>query len=175
MISDKFFYRGNVENKNDLEESDIFENFKSKKLKLYLALFMACLGAISNFSAVKYQIMQSRFDMLGFKYLELYAFGVTICLDLSIIIFYLMRAKKLVRICSFSAISISLYANILLHLQTAGGTSFFRFFFSLFDPSIAFNFFVSIIVATLPLIILTQVMDLLMKEIDGESGVEGIK
>jgi hypothetical protein len=175
MISDKFFYRG-TEVKNDAEESDIFETFKSKKLKLYIALFMACLGAISNFSAVKYQIMQSRFDMLGFKYLELYAFGVTICLDLSIIIFYLMRANKLVKICSTSAITISLYANILLHLQTAGGTSFFRFFFSLFDPSIAFNFFVSIIVATLPLIILTQVMSLLMSEIDGESsGVDRVE
>ena len=171
MFRDDFFFRAKDLGKSEV---DIFETFKSKKLKLYLALFMACLGAVSNYSAVKYQIMQSRFDMLGFRYLELYAFGVTICLDLSIIIFYLMRATKLVRICSASAITISLYANILLHLQTAGGTSFFKFFFYLFDPGIAFNFFVSIIVATLPLIILTQVMSLLMSEIDEEAKVEKI-
>lgn len=173
MIKESFFFSKGKEYKS--REIDFFETFRSKKLKLYLAFFMACLGAVSNYSAVKYQIMQSRFDMLGFKYLELYAFGVTICLDLSIIIFYLMSAKKLVRICSFSAISISLYANILLHLQTAGGTSVFKFIFYLFDPSVAFNFFVSVIVATLPLLILTQLMALLMKEIEEESTVEKVQ
>lgn len=173
MIKESFFFSREKELQSN--EIDFFEAFRSKKLKLYLAFFMACLGAISNYSAVKYQIMQSRFDMLGFKYLELYAFGVTICLDLSIIMFYLMQAKKLVKICSSSAIFISLYANLLLHLQTAGGTSFFKFVIYLFDLSIAFNFFVSVIVAVLPLIILTQLMSLLMKEIEEESKVEKIQ
>jgi len=149
-------------------EKDFFDFFESKKLKLGLAATSATIGVISNYHAVKYQIEQSRFDMVGSKYSNIYAMGFTGFLDLMIILSYLMKDKKLINLSVGSSLIISVYANLMLHLQTAGGSSFKKLFSDLFDPNTLFSFIVSITMAVLPILIVKHCMKSLMDQLAEE-------
>lgn len=155
-------------------EIDFFDSFESKKLKLGLAVSSATIGVISNYHAVKYQIEHSRFDMVGSNYSNFYAIGFTGFLDLMIILSYLMKDKKLINISVISSLIISIYANLMLHLQTAGGSSFKKLFLEFLDPNVLFSFIVSLTMAILPILIVKHCMKALMIQIKQEKG-EGIE
>lgn len=153
---------------NKIQEINFFDSFESKNLKLGLAVASGTIGVISNYHAVNYQIQQSRFDMVGSKYSDLYAIGFTGFLDLMIILSYLMKDKKLINLSVISSLIISIYANLMLHLQTAGGSSFKKLFSDLFDPNTLFSFIVSITMAVLPILIVKHCMKALMIQIKEE-------
>ena len=149
---------------------DFFNSFEIKELKFGLAIASATIGVISNYHAVKYQIEHSRFDMVGSQYSDLYAIGFTGFLDLMIILSYLMKDKKLINISVISSLIISIYANLMLHLQTAGGSSFKKLFNEFFDPNTLFSFIVSLTMAILPILIVKHCMKALMIQIKEEKG-----
>lgn len=149
---------------------DFFNSFESKELKFGLAIASGTIGVISNYHAVKYQIEHSRFDMVGSQYSDLYAIGFTGFLDLMIILSFLMKDKKLINLSVISSLIISIYANLMLHLQTAGGSSFKKLFTDFFDPNVLFSFIVSLTMAILPILIVKHCMKALMIQIEEEKG-----
>lgn len=157
---------------SELEKTsmDFFNSFESKELKFGLALASGTIGVISNYHAVKYQIEHSRFDMVGSRYSDLYAIGFTGFLDLMIILSFLMKDKKLINLSVISSLIISIYANLMLHLQTAGGSSFKKLFTDFFDPNTLFSFIVSLTMAILPILIVKHCMKALMIQISEEKG-----
>ena len=46
-------------------KSKFFEFFKTKRLKLSLVIFFGTIGVVSNYSALKYFLAQTRMDFLG--------------------------------------------------------------------------------------------------------------
>ena len=140
---------------------DFFEFFNKKSLKLILAIISGIVGVISNYYAVRHQITQTRFDMLGYvNVADFYALGVTAFLDLAIILFHLMRIPLLTWISTSSAILISLYANMNLIIQ---GHSLKKITIAgIIDLSYGGFIIVSLTMAILPIIILTYLMNLVM-------------
>ena len=151
-----------------IRESEFFGFFESKKLKLGIAVTSGVVGTISNYHAVRHQISESRFDMIGSSYADIYAIGLTAFLDMMIIVFYLMRDRKLINISSFSTITISVYSNLMLSLHAAGGSNFKTLLLSFLDPGLFFKLFVSLTMATLPIIVLKHCMELLVKQLENE-------
>jgi hypothetical protein len=158
-----------VSDSDKITEEDFLKFFESKKLKLGLSVTAGLIGSISNYHAITYQIEQSRFDMIGSKYINHYAIGLTAMLDLMIIIFYLMKDKKLINFSIACSILISIYTNIMIHLQTAGGSTFKKLFSSFIDPSFLISFMVSITVAIVPIYILQRCMSSLMEQLDSNN------
>ena len=153
-------------------ENSFYDFFKSKKMKLYVAVISATIGVISNYSAIKYQLSQSRFDMIYFpNLLDFYAVGITIMLDTAIILFSLMRINLLTWCSTIVALIISIYANIQLMFQVAGGNTFKGTNKMFSDPSFFLAFLVNMSLAVLPIIILKHLMLLLIRQIDNESYV----
>lgn len=147
--------------------------FKSKKMKLYVAIISATIGIISNYSAIKYQLSQSRFDMIYFPHLlDFYAVGITIMLDTAIILFSLMRINLLTWCSTIVALIISIYANVQMMFQVAGGNTFKGTNKLFNDPSFLLAFIVNMSLAVLPIIILKHLMLLLIKQIDEENKKE---
>lgn len=156
-----------IESKNN---QDFYKSFESKKLKLYVAIISATIGVVSNYSAIKHQLSQTRFDMLYFPgLLDFYAAGITILLDSAIILFSLMRISLLTWCSTIVALIISIYANIQLMFQVAGGNTFKNTSKLFIDPSFTFMFIVGMSLAILPIIILKYIMVLLLKQIDNEN------
>lgn len=150
-------------------EDNFYNFFESKNLKLYVAIISATIGVISNYSAIKHQLSQTRFDMLYYPgLLDFYAIGITTLLDSAIILFSLMRISLLTWCSTIVALIISIYANIQLMFQVAGGTTFKTTNKLFVDPSFTFMFIVGISLAILPIIILKNIMVLLLKQIDEE-------
>ena len=149
-------------------ESEFFNFFESKKLKFGVAITSGVVGTISNYHAVKHQISESRFDMIGSHYADIYAIGLTAFLDMMIIVFYLMRDKKLINISTFSTFTISVYANLMLSLHSAGGSTFKNLLLSFLDPGQFFHLFVSLTMATLPIFVLKHCMGLLVQQLESE-------
>jgi hypothetical protein len=152
----------------EVSSRDFFNSFESKQLKFGLAIASGTIGVISNYHAVKYQIEHSRFDMVGSNYSDIYAIGFTGFLDLMIILSYLMKDKKLINISVISSLIISIYANLMLHLQTAGGSTFKKLFLDFLDPNVLFSFIVSITMAILPILIVKHCMKALMAQLAEE-------
>jgi len=152
----------------EVSSRDFFNSFESKQLKFGLAIASGTIGVISNYHAVKYQIEHSRFDMVGSNYSDIYAIGFTGFLDLMIILSYLMKDKKLINISVISSLIISIYANLMLHLQTAGGSTFKKLFLEFLDPNVLFSFIVSITMAILPILVVKHCMKALMAQLAEE-------
>jgi hypothetical protein len=152
----------------EVSSRDFFNSFESKQLKFGLAIASGTIGVISNYHAVKYQIEHSRFDMVGSNYSDIYAIGFTGFLDLMIILSYLMKDKKLINISVISSLIISIYANLMLHLQTAGGSTFKKLFLEFLDPNVLFSFIVSITMAILPILIVKHCMKALIAQLTEE-------
>ena len=151
-------------------ENSFYNFFKGKKIKLYVSLISATIGVISNYSAIKYQLSQSRFDMIYFpNLLDFYAVGITIMLDTAIILFSLMRINLLTWCSTVVALIISIYANVQLMFQVAGGNTFKGTNKMFSDPSFLLAFIVNMSLAILPIIILKYLMLLLIRQLDEES------
>ena len=171
-VETPWFEKRTLKENQKFKEEDFFKFFETKKLKLGLALTSGTVGVLSNYHAVKYQIEQSRFDMIGSQYANYYAIGVTAFLDLMIIVFYLMRDKKLINISVFTSVLISVYANMMLHLQSAGGGSLKVFVFSLLEPGFLIGVIVSLTMALFPILILKHCMEILVKQLEKEKDIE---
>ena len=145
---------------------EFFRFFERKSLKLSLAIAAGTVGVIGNYFAVRHQIERTRFDMAGSDMAELYAFGLTALLELAIVVFHLMRIKMLVRGTTAAAIIISIYANVALMIDGAGMATHSREMYSVahFGGSMV----VSVLMAGLPIAILTYLMHLVMIQYDVE-------
>lgn len=160
-----------VNNESPITEDSIFEFFNRKSLKLIVALISGLVGIISNYYAIKYQISQTRLDFLNHGIMsEIYAVGVTLFLDLAIILFHLMRIPVLVWVSSVSAICISLYANLNIIVQNRSLRSLLVM--GSLDLSYGGLLLVSLTMAILPIIILTYIMHLAVKQYEQEKSLK---
>lgn len=146
---------------------EFFRFFSMKRLKLGVAFLSGAVGVLGNFYAVRHQITQTRFDMTGNQDMaDLYAFGLTVLLDLMIVFFHLMRIPVLTIASTVVAVVVSLYANISLIVQghdiatikAVGGA----------DVSYSGSIVVGIMISTLPVFILTYLMHLVMAQFETE-------
>jgi hypothetical protein len=162
-----------MENTNtNIIENNFYNFFESKKLKLWIAIIISTIGIVSNYSAIKYQLSHTRFDLIYYpNLLDFYAIGITILLDSSIVLFSLMRINLLTWCSTIVALIISIYANIQLMFQVAGGDTFKNTNKLFDDPSFTLTFIVSMSFAILPIIILKQLMLLLLEQVDKENGI----
>jgi hypothetical protein len=148
---------------------DFFNIFDKKYLKLGLAFFSAMVSIIGNFYAIKQQIYHMRLDMLGNDFMiSMYAIGITFMLDTMIIIFHLMKMKSLANFSTFSALSISIYANIMLAIQIPGGDKITTMLMILNDPSILITVVIGFCMAVLPVLTIVYLMSALTEQIENE-------
>ena len=148
---------------------DFFNIFEKKYLKLGLAFFSAMVSIIGNFYAIKQQIYHMRIDMLGNDIvISLYAIGITFLLDTMIIMFHLMKMKHLAMFSTFSALAISIYANIMLAIQTTHGDKITTMHLLFMDPSVLLTVLVGFCMAVLPVITIVYLMNALMTQIENE-------
>lgn len=145
-------------------EEYFFNFFLKKRIKLLLAILCGLIGITSNYYAVKQQVGNQRFDMIGSNLIDIYTIGLSFLLNVSLIAFFLMKEKFLIYITTFASMVINLWINLALHLQTAGGTSFKKLFKNLNDPMEFLSFMVSIILAVIPILILFKLMELVMQQ-----------
>ena len=160
----------------NLADKDIsinfFNIFEKKYLKLGLAFFSAIVSIIGNFYAIKQQIYHMRIDMLGNDLMiSMYAIGITFLLDTMIIMFHLMRMKHLAMFSTFSALAISIYANIMLAIQTTNGDKITTIHLIFMDPSILMTVIVGFCMAVLPVITIVYLMNALIEQIDNERNI----
>jgi hypothetical protein len=102
-------------------KSKFFEFFRTKRLKLSLVIFFGTIGVVSNYSALRYFLGQTRIDFLGSEVsLTIYAIGITMALDVSIIVFHLARIYPLMIGSSILAFMISLGPILLPILHVLG-------------------------------------------------------
>jgi hypothetical protein len=160
---------------NDIYETEVkyvsgyefFKFFQLKRLKLGLAWGSGIVGVIGNYYAVKYQLTQTRIDMMADpETLELYAFGLTALLDLMIVVFHLMRINILTIGSTASAIIISIYANVnlIISQQSISQVKLESSNNLQYGGSII----ISVIMSALPILILTYLMHLVMLQYDSE-------
>lgn len=154
-------------------EEYFFNFFLKKRIKLLLAILCGLIGITSNYYAVRQQVGNQRFDMIGSNFIDVYIIGICFLLNVSLIAFFLMKEKFLVYITTFASMFINLWINLALHLQTAGGTNFKKLFKSLNDPMEFLSFIVSIILAIIPTLILFKLMDLVMRQREYELNFKG--
>jgi len=156
-----------INNSPHLQGEAFFEFFNRKSLKLILAFISGVVGVISNYYAIRHQISQTRFDLIGYETIaDYYALGVTVFLDLAIVVFHLMKVPLLTWVSTISAIIISLYANMNLIVQ---GHSIRKITIAGFmDLSYGGFILVSLTMAILPIVILTYLMYLVVKQHDDE-------
>ena len=145
-------------------KSKFFEFFKTKRLKLSLVIFFGTVGVISNYSALKYFLAQTRLDFLGSEFsLTVYAIGITIALDVSIIVFHLARIYPLMIGSSILAFMISLGANTTTYFACAGSCKN-----ALDDLGTIIMFGQSLIMSILPIVIIIYLTELAIKQYDYE-------
>ena len=142
-----------------ISEDQFFDFFASKKLKLTIAVLAGIIGVISNYYAVRAQILHMRGDLIGENMAGVYAIGLTGFLDLAIVLFTLMNVTPLSWFSAVIAFIIALYANLTMMLQSAGGSSFSSLMFMLKDPNTLLQFFVGICMAILPLVVLKYLVN----------------
>ena len=161
------WYSGETQEYERVSGEKFINFFNKKRLKLLLAGVAGLVGVMGNYYAVKFQIEQTRFDMLSNPdAAEMYAFGVTVLLDLMIVIFHLMRIPLLIWTTTVSAIVISLYANINVLIQ--GQTVKMVGHAANSDLSFGGGFLVSLMMAALPIVTLTYLMHIVMVQFDDE-------
>ena len=161
------WYSGETQDYERVSGEKFLKFFNKKRLKLALAGIAGWVGVMGNYYAVKFQIEQTRFDMISNPdAAEMYAFGVTVLLDLMIVVFHLMRIPLLIWTTTISAIVISLYANINVLIQ--GQTAKMVGSAANQDLSFGGGFLVSVMMAALPIVTLTYLMHLVMDQFDEE-------
>jgi hypothetical protein len=122
------------------------------------------VGVISNYSALKYFLGQTRLDFLGSEFsLTVYAIGITMALDVSIIVFHLARIYPLMIGSSILAFMISLGANTTTYFACAGSCKN-----ALDDLGTIIMFGQSLIMSILPIIIIIYLTELAIKQYDYE-------
>jgi hypothetical protein len=151
-----------------ISEDDFFDFFASKKLKLTIAVLAGIIGVISNYYAVRAQILHMRMDMIGENMAGIYAIGITGFLDLAIVLFTLMNVTPLAWLSTCVAMIISFYANTTLMLQTAGGSDFSQIKILFRDPNTLLQFFVALSLALLPIVVLKYLTIEAMNQRRGE-------
>ena len=145
-------------------KSKFFEFFRTKRLKLSLVIFFGTVGVISNYSALKYFLGQTRLDFLGSEFsLTVYAIGITMALDVSIIVFHLARIYPLMIGSSILAFMISLGANTTTYFACAGSCKN-----ALDDLGTIIMFGQSLIMSILPIVIIIYLKELAIKQYDYE-------
>ena len=145
-------------------KSKFFEFFRTKRLKLSLVIFFGTVGVISNYSALKYFLGQTRLDFLGSEFsLTVYAIGITMALDVSIIVFHLARIYPLMIGSSILAFMISLGANTTTYFACAGSCKN-----ALDDLGTIIMFGQSLIMSILPIVIIIYLTELAIKQYDYE-------
>jgi len=161
------FIQKNVSSKDvSLEFFDVFEK---KFLKLGLAIFIAIISIVGNYYAIKQQIYNMRIDMLGNEIMiSIYAIGITFLLDSMIIVFHLMRMKALAMFSTFSALAISLYANIMLIIQTPYGEKTTSIYMILLNTNSLLQLIVGFCMAVLPVATIVYLMNALSEQIENE-------
>lgn len=148
---------------------EFFNIFDKKYFKLGLAMFSALISIVGNYYAIKQQIYHMRLDMLGNDIMiSVYAIGITFLLDTMIIVFHLMNIKTLANFSTFSALAISLYANIMLALQNPQGDKMSSILMLLLEPSSLLTLTVGFCMAVLPVITIVYLMNALMSQIEIE-------
>ena len=161
------FVQKNVNN-NDINV-DFFNIFDKKYFKLGLAVFSALISIVGNYYAIKQQIYHMRIDMIGNDFMiGIYAIGITFLLDTMIIVFHLMNIKTLANFSTFSALAISLYANIMLAIQNPSGERMSSILMLLLDPNTLMTLTVGFCIAVLPVITIVYLMNALMEQIKNE-------
>lgn len=136
------------------------------KMRLVICVLCSFVSAFSNYSALKYQISMSRFDMIGSLYSDYYAFGITLMSDFFIIYFHLIKIQWLIIINTALSASLSVYAGTMLIFQTAGGSKFTTVIQSFTDINTFFQFFINILIALLPIFILNVLMISVSEDLD---------
>lgn len=145
-------------------ETAFLNFFLKKRVKLLTALLFVLVGVVSNYYAVKQYNENNRLDMLGSSYLDYYNVGYSFLLHFSLVLFFLMRVQTLVLLSTFTNVAVSLYVNTLLHLQTAGGSTFFTVLHSLREPSFFLSLTVSVCLALFPVVVTYVLMSLVVKK-----------
>ena len=147
-------------------KSKFFEFFRTKRLKLSLVIFFGTIGVVSNYSALRYFLGQTRIDFLGSEVsLTIYAIGITMALDVSIIVFHLARIYPLMFGSSILAFMISLGANTTTYFACAGSCKN-----ALDDLGTVMMFGQSLVMSILPIVIIIYLTELVIKQYDFEVG-----
>lgn len=145
-------------------QSKFFNFFQTKRLKLTIAIFFGTVGIISNYSAIKYYLLQTRFDLIGSETtLTIYAFGISLALDMAIIVFHLMRTYALMWGSVLLAFLVSVTANTNTFLSCAGSCKQ-----PIDDPGAVLAFSQALIMSTLPIVIIIYLTELAIKQYDRE-------
>jgi hypothetical protein len=148
----------------NMNKSKFFEFFKTKRLKLSLVIFFGTIGVVSNYSALKYFLGQTRMDFIGSEFsLTVYAIGITLALDVSIIVFHLARIYGLMFGSALLAFMISLGANTTTYFACAGSCKN-----ALDDFGTIVMFSQSLVMSVLPIIIIVYLTELAVKQYDSE-------
>ena len=145
-------------------QSKFFEFFKTKRLKLSIAIFFGTVGIISNYSAIKYYLLQSRMDLIGSDTaLTIYALGISFSLDIAIIVFHLMRTYALMWGSVLLAFLVSVTANTTTFLVCAGSCKQ-----PIDDPGTLLAFCQALIMSVLPIAIIIYLTELAVQQYDKE-------
>ena len=145
-------------------KSNFFEFFRTKRLKLSLAIFFGTVGVISNYSALKYYIGNTRIDLIGSEWtLTIYALGISIGLDLAIVVFHLMRTYALMWGSVILAFLVSLTANTTTYLTCAGACKTY-----LDDWGAYLGFTQALMMSILPIVIIVYLTELAVSQYDRE-------
>ena len=145
-------------------KSRFFEFFLTKRLKLSLAIFFGTVGVISNYSALKFYLASTRMDFLGSDTtLTIYALGISLALDLSIVVFHLMRVYMLMWGSVLLAFVVSTTANTTTFLVCAGSCKF-----PLDDYGTYLAFIQALMMSLLPIVIIVYLTELAVKQYDRE-------
>lgn len=156
-MSRKLIQEDNMKNK-------FFEFFKTKRLKLSLSIFFGTVGVISNYSALKYYLGNIRIDFIGSELtLTIYAIGISLALDLAIIIFHLMRVYPLMWGSVILAFMVSTTANTTTFLVCAGACKQ-----PLDDWGTYMAFAQALFMSVLPIIIIVYLTELAVQQYDRE-------
>lgn len=141
-----------------------FKFFRIKRLKLSLVIFFGTVGVISNYSALKYYLGNIRIDFIGSELtLTIYAIGISLALDLAIIIFHLMRVYPLMWGSVILAFLVSVTANTNTFLSCAGSCKQ-----PIDDPGALLAFCQALIMSLLPIVIIIYLTELTVQQYDKE-------
>jgi hypothetical protein len=145
-------------------QSKFFQFFETKRLKLSIAIFFGTVGIISNYSAIKYYLLQTRMDLIQSETtLTIYALGISLALDIAIIVFHLMRTYALMWGSVILAFLISTTANTNSFLVCAGACKQ-----PIDDPGTLLAFSQALIMSVLPIAIIVYLTELAVQQYDRE-------
>jgi hypothetical protein len=145
-------------------QSKFFQFFETKRLKLSIAIFFGTVGIISNYSAIKYYLLQTRIDLIQSETtLTIYALGISLALDIAIIVFHLMRTYALMWGSVILAFLVSVTANTNTFLSCAGSCKQ-----PIDDPSALLAFSQALIMSVLPIAIIVYLTELAVQQYDKE-------